>query len=96
MDWWQLINFDKPDNEFRVDRNIYRSVSVNRITLRQKRYPQEALQSSGIGGHNHPSHYNDESGWIQTPYFHYNTFKILVEYTIIKYCFASFLDICDK
>ena len=50
MDWWQLINFDNPDNVFRVVRNIYRSVSVSRITLRKKRYPQEALQSSGIGG----------------------------------------------
>ena len=73
MDWWQLIDFDNPDNEFSVVRNIYRSVSMSRITLRWKRYPQEALQNSGIGGHNHPSHYNDESGWIQTPYFHYIT-----------------------
>ena len=34
MDWWQLINFDKTDNEFRVVRNIYRSVSMSGITLR--------------------------------------------------------------
>ena len=34
MDWWQLINFDNSDNEFGVVRNIYRSVSVSRITLR--------------------------------------------------------------
>ena len=69
MDWWQLIDFDNPDNEFRVVRNIYRSVSMSRITLRQKRYPQEALQSSGIGGLNHPSHYNGEIGGLQTPVF---------------------------
>ena len=34
MDWWQLIDFHNPDNEFRVVRNIYRSVSVSRITFR--------------------------------------------------------------
>ena len=34
MDWWQLIDFDNPDKEFRVVRIIYRSVSVSRITLR--------------------------------------------------------------
>jgi len=62
MDWWQLINFDNPDNEFSVVRNLYRSVSVSRITLGEKRYPQEALQNGGFGGHNHPSHYNDDSG----------------------------------
>ena len=44
MDWWQLINFDKPDNEFSVVRNLYYSVSVSRITFRLNRYPQEALQ----------------------------------------------------
>ena len=31
MDWWQLIDFDNPDNEFRVVRNLY---IVSRITLR--------------------------------------------------------------
>ena len=50
IDWWQLTNFDNPDN---------RSVSVSRIKLRLKRYPQEALQNSGIGG-------------VTTPSFHYN------------------------
>ena len=59
IDWWQLINFDNPDNEFRVVRNLYHSVSVSRITLRWKRYHQEALQNSGIGG-------------VTTPSFHYN------------------------
>ena len=49
--------FDNPDNEFRVVRNLYRNVSVSRIILRQKRYPEEALQNSGIGGHNHRTHY---------------------------------------
>ena len=58
MDWWQLIDFDNPDNEFRVVRNLYRSVSVSRITLRWKRYPQKALQNGGFVGHNHRSHYN--------------------------------------
>ena len=44
MDWWQLIDFDNTDNEFRVVRNLYHSVSVSRITLRWKRYTQEALK----------------------------------------------------
>jgi len=34
MDWWQPINFYNPDNEFKVVRNLYRSVSVIRMTLR--------------------------------------------------------------
>ena len=72
MDWWQLINFDNPDNEFSVVRNLYRSVSVSRITLREKRYPQEALQNSGIGGHNHPSHYNGGFGGDTNPLIHYS------------------------
>ena len=54
MDWWQLIDFDNPDNEFRVVRNLYRSVSVSRITLRWKRYPQETLQIVASVGHNPP------------------------------------------
>ena len=33
MDWWKLIDFDNPDNEFSVVRNIYRSVSVSRIEI---------------------------------------------------------------
>ena len=49
MDWWQLINFYIPDNEFRVVRNLYRSVFVSRITLRWKGYPQKSLQNNDIG-----------------------------------------------
>ena len=71
MDWWQLIDFDNPDNEFRVVRKLYRSVSVSRITLRWKRYPQETLQNGGFVGHNHPSHNNGEIGGDTTPRIHY-------------------------
>jgi hypothetical protein len=58
MLWWQLINFENPDDEFRLVRNIYiyiyiyiyRSFSVGRITFSLNRYPQEALtEMSGFG-----------------------------------------------
>ena len=28
MDWWQLINFDNPDDKFKVVRNLYIVVSL--------------------------------------------------------------------
>jgi len=28
MDWWQLINFDNPDDKFRVVRNLHIVVSL--------------------------------------------------------------------
>jgi len=66
MDWWQLINFYNPDNEFRVVRNLHPSVSVSRITLRWKGYPQKALQNNDIGGVKTPSFItNDGRGVIR-------------------------------
>ena len=53
MDWWQLIDFDNPDNEFRVVRNIYHSVSESLGRPRRRwedNIKMDLREVGGVGG----------------------------------------------